>query len=119
MVLGTLQFLHSSEYFFIPVCIMLTECITTCLMMVCLVSYFIMVGINKILNVQILTCISMLNICYGFCTGVTIGLEISETSILESGGSVDAIVKVLRGSISNGVTVGLSTVERSAKGEVV
>lgn len=52
-------------------------------------------------------------------SGVTIGLEVSETSTLESGGSVDATVKILHGSISNRVTVALSTVEQSAKGEVV
>lgn len=52
-------------------------------------------------------------------SGVTIGLEVSEISISESDGSVDATVKILHGSISNRVTVALSTVEQSAKGEVV
>ena len=51
-------------------------------------------------------------------TGVTIGLEVSETSILESGGSVDAIIKLLHGNVSSRVTVALSTVEQSAKGEL-
>ena len=56
-------------------------------------------------------------LCVIFFQGVVIGLETSAMTVSESSGSIEAVVKVLNGSLGTRVAVEFSTLSRTAIGQ--
>ena len=56
-------------------------------------------------------------LCVIFFQGVVIGFETSAMTVSESSGSIEAVVKVLNGSLGTRVAVELSTLSRTAIGQ--